>query len=311
MTIERIPITSRDQWLALRRKDVTASVVGALFNIHQYETAYGLYQEKCGLELQDFDTSVLRRGRLLEPIFVDLVKEQRPQWKLEKATEYFRDPEARIGATPDFFVHGDARGPGIVQTKTAYPWVFKEKWVNDLPPFWIALQAATEMMLTGVSWGAVAVAVGFDLDLHIFDIPKHAGAEAKIKAAVAKFWADVEAGREPSPDYARDADLIAAMYPEAQPLKTVDLSGNNILPVILPERIAMKDQIKKAETRVKEIDAEVAMAMGDAEVATLPDFILTRKTTQRKAYSVAATSYRALRITDNRPKGIDDDDGAF
>src|SRR5262245_18769817 len=50
MTIERIPITSREQWLELRKPDVTASVVGALFAAHPYMTALKLYLMHQGID---------------------------------------------------------------------------------------------------------------------------------------------------------------------------------------------------------------------------------------------------------------------
>lgn len=246
--IERIPITDREQWLNLRKADVTASAVGALFGMHPYATAYGLYQEKNGLDLDEPDSGVLRRGRLLEGVVALCVEEQHPEWKVEKATEYFRDPDIHMGCTPDFFVHGDPRGLGIIQAKTVAPSVFKSSWTEDGPPMWIALQAATEMMLTGATWGAVAALIvdPFKLDCMIYPIPKHAGVEQRIRDAVRQFWRDVMDRNEPKPDFKRDAELIASMFPTAVEFKTIDLSGDNYLPEILRERAEEEARIKRA-----------------------------------------------------------------
>ena len=46
--IERWAITSEAEWLEWRRNDVTASVVGALFGLHPYETVFGLYARATG-----------------------------------------------------------------------------------------------------------------------------------------------------------------------------------------------------------------------------------------------------------------------
>lgn len=307
--IEKIAITDREQWLALRKSDITASVVAALFGAHPYETALGIYAEKSGLELPEIDNAVLRRGRLLEGAVAVAVEEDHPDWKLTKATDYFRDTEARIGATPDFFVEGDPRGLGIIQAKTVAPSAFKKSWTDDQPPFWIALQAATEMMLTGATWGAVAALVvdPFRLDCPIFEIPKHTGVEARIRQAVAKFWDDLAAGREPDPHYGRDADLLAALYPAAVPQKIADLTGDNILPVILAERAELKARIAIDEARCKEIETEVKFKMADAEIGGVDGFHLTFKNQHRKSYTVAAADFRVLRITDQRAKEIAND----
>ena len=316
MTIERIPITSREQWLALRQKDVTASVVGALFGVSQYKSHFDLFMEKTGnYEPPAPSEGVLRRGLVYEPVVALMAAEKRPDWKITPAGEYLRDPDARLGATPDFYVDGDPRGRGVMQVKTVAKRAFRDKWVDGVPPFWISLQTLTEAMLDGAAWGCVAAWIISEFDepsVEFFDVPRHEGVEARIRDAVAKFWDDVAAGREPSPDYAKDAELIARMYPEAQPLKTIDLTGNNMLPTILPERAALKDQVAKAEARIKEIDAEVKFAMGDAEVAALPGYSITFKTQHRKGYEVKPTSFRALRITGYQPHGGDiDDDRPF
>ena len=48
--VERHEITSREAWLELRKQDVTASTIAALFNCHPYTTALRLYAEKRGTE---------------------------------------------------------------------------------------------------------------------------------------------------------------------------------------------------------------------------------------------------------------------
>ena len=304
----------RAAWLALRKQDVTASTVGALFGCHPYQSAYGLYAEKTGLGVEPDGGAMLEWRLMLESAVAVAVAKQRPEWRIIKATEYLRDPHLRIGATPDFYIEGDPRGLGILQAKTIAPSAYKKHWPDGDPPFWIKLQNAAEMMLEHeAEFGAVAGLVidPWKVECPITEIPRHEGVEARIREAVAKFWDDIAAGREPSPNYAKDAELIARMYPEAQPLKTIDLTGNNMLPTILPERARLKAEIKRATDRVKEIDAEVQFAMGDAEVAALPGFTLTLKTTHRKGYEVKPTSFRALRISDHRTHGGDIDDGPF
>jgi hypothetical protein len=43
-----IPIIIREQWLANRENDVTASAVAALVGTHPYQTAFGLHMLKTG-----------------------------------------------------------------------------------------------------------------------------------------------------------------------------------------------------------------------------------------------------------------------
>ncbi len=299
--IERIPITDRDSWLALRKRDVTASVVGALFGDHPYETALGLYVAKSGVDMPGPETSVLWRGQLYESAVAIAVGQQRPDWTIVKATEYLRDPEARIGATPDFWVDGDARGRGVLQAKTVAPREFRS-WPEDQPPFWISLQTITEMMLSDAPWGVVAALVvdPYKPFVRLYEVPRHAGAEKRIREAVAKFWADIAEGREPNPDYGRDGDLIAALYPTEVPLKSIDLSGDNMLPALLAERAEAKARMRADEKRCDEIETEVRAKLGDAEMAVLPNWRVTWKTeTKRfKPREASQWSGRVLRISE-------------
>lgn len=319
--IERINVLGADgkvdraKWLSLRKQDVTASVVGALFGTHPYTSALALYQEKNGLELPNKTNVRMRRGSRLERAVAEEVGEKRPDWKIIPAGEYLRDPDLRLGATPDFYIEGDPRGLGVLQTKVSTLRAFKAGWqkggdhhVDEIvPPFWIGLQTLTEMMLAGAPWGAAAVYIDdpWNDDCHICEIARHSGAEARIHEAVAKFWLDVEFGNEPAIDYARDGDLIASLYPDAVPLKSIDLTGDNMLPVILAERATLKERIKADQERCIEIDNEVKAKMGDAEIAIVDGFAITFKKQDRKGYEVQPTSFRKLNITATRERETD------
>jgi predicted phage-related endonuclease len=305
MTIEHRTIISRAEWLEWRKPFVTASQVPALFGAHPYLTALRLYMEKAGVEFEEKDNPVMRRGRLLEPAVGLAVAEERPEWTIRPAKEFWFDRERRIAATPDFFIEGDPRGLGILQAKSAAPSVFQRDWsAGTEVPFWIMLQALTEMMLTDAAFGTVAVLCvdPFDLICSIHEIQRHPAAEAKIIAAVKQFWDDVEQGREPTPDYGKDAALISILVPrESSPDKTIDLSGNNELPEMLAERALLHSRIRMDEARCKEIETEIKFIMRDCALVTgLPDWKITWKTGIRKGYTVETKELRTLRIYDRR-----------
>lgn len=304
MTIERLPIRSREDWLARRRQDVTASVVGALFGAHPYTTSLRIYVEKRGVEFPDAENKVMRRGRWLEPAVAKAVEELRPEWKLEEPKIYLRDPGLRLGATPDFFIHGDPRGLGVLQCKTVAPSVFHRDWLDGTEiPLWITLQALTEMMLTDAAFGAVAALLvdPHNMEVAILDVPRHPPSEDKIRRAVENFWQQVANGIEPDPDFGRDAEVIKLLMPKEIPGKIVDFSGRNELPAMLEERALRMAAIKANDERCKEIEAEIKYLMSDAEIANgLPDWRITYKVQKRAGYTVAPRESRVLLIKDKR-----------
>ena len=308
--IERRTIVGRNQWLQWRLEDVTASVVGALFGVHPYCTALRIYAEKRGVEFNQEDTKTMRRGRWLEPAIAKAVSELRPDWVLESPNLYLRDPELHLGATPDFFIDGDPRGHGVLQAKSVSPTVYARDWDGGRePPLWITLQTLTEMMLAEAAFGVVAVLLvdPHQMDCAILDVPRNPSAEAKIIAAVRDFWARVDRGEEPEPDYGRDTDAIKALVPREIAGKAIDFTGNNTLPDLLAQRAQLKARIANDESQCDEIENELRFMMRDAEIATgLDGWRITYKTETRnyKAKEAYTAQSRVLRIQDKRPNSI-------
>jgi predicted phage-related endonuclease len=306
--IERIPITSREQWLNLRRADISASQVGALFGLHPYLTAFGLNAEKSGVEMvgPDSEASVIRRGNALEQVVADEVKRQRPEWDIAKATFYVRDTEARIGATPDFIVNSGGRR-GILQVKTVGSSKFRREWRNGsdeiAPPFWITLQNATECMLDAEFGAIAALVIGeYQFDTHVILIERRRSAEDRIRRAVSAFWQAHDAGVEPEADYGRDGDLIDLLYPEATPGKIVDLRANNKISSLLERHELEATLLKEAEARKDAVDAEIRHLMGDAEFAIVDGWRLSNKTIKQKESIRPATQFRRLRASRGEPR---------
>lgn len=278
MGIERIAIESREQWLACRSQDITASIAGALLGVHPYTTAYGLYLLKSGRITEDpEETGPMRRGRLLEPVAVQMLREDRPDWTIEEypVGYYYRDPVARIGATPDVFAINEKGEPGIVQIKSVEPSVFRREWRTESgdvePPLWIVVQAIIESILTGRTWAAVApMVIGFGVELPIVPIPIHEGVFERIKREVDGFWQRVASKTPYDPDYARDGHLIAKLYPEDNGVE-IDLSADNELPEFVDLLESARANKKAAETDEKTAKAAIASKLGDAAIARLAD----------------------------------------
>ena len=77
--IERLEITGREQWLAMRQQDITASAAGALLGLHPYISAWSLWAEKTGLVSSDGITSpAMERGLELEPIAIARLQKLHP-----------------------------------------------------------------------------------------------------------------------------------------------------------------------------------------------------------------------------------------
>ena len=304
MAIKRIKVTDTAQWHRLRRADVTASVVGALFNAHDFVTPYALWASKTGRAPEVEETPAMQRGRLLEPVAVQLLSEQHPDWTLvhnAAGGHYFRDPDHRIGGTPDVIVtKAPGRDRGVIQIKSVEASVYRRKWLVDgepEAPLWIALQATLEAYLTGAKWAAVGpLVVGHGVEMPLIEVPLVEGVIDAIKIKAGEFWRDVAAGNEPPLDYERDGALLDHLYADGDEEEAVDLTTDERVMALVTDRAEALAERLAAEKRIAAIDAEVKAKMGDAVLAYLPGGrrIVWRKQRRPGGY-VAPSNARTLR----------------
>lgn len=306
--IERIAASDREAWMALRGKDVTASVAGALLGVHEYMTAWQLWALKTGKLTDDPEESpAMRRGRLLEPIAVQILRETHPDWEIHHNDGpdriYYRDTEARIGATPDVIVVDPKRGMGICQIKTIESSIFRKKWMNGdtheaEPPLWVAVQALTEGHLCGADFVDVCLmTVGFGIDLHEIQMPKHPAIIDRLYDRTAEFWAMIDRGEEPSPDFAQDGEAIERLYARDDGSE-IDLSGSDRALELVATRAGLKSMMKTAKKDLEPVETELKAMLGNHTTALLGDGRkVTWRVTDRRGYEVKATSFRVLRVS--------------
>ena len=276
-------IPDRLTWLQWRRNDLTASRIAALFSAHPYLSREQLADDLRGLSVKG-DTPAMRRGRILEPAVAAALAEEHPDWTLTKATTYHRLPQHRLGATPDLWLGDD----GLVQIKTVDPREW-EKWRGKVPLAY-SLQTLTELLVTGRARGVLAVMVlSSSFPVHEFEVPRHASAEKRILEAVKRWWHDWDRGKISA---SVPAEAIAAEVDDGSHL---DLSSDNELAMLLPERAALKAN----EKRLAEIDEAIKAKLGTARTAWLPGWSIAYPTLSRKEYVVKAGTYRRLTIKEN------------
>ncbi|RWH31613.1 YqaJ viral recombinase family protein [Mesorhizobium sp.] len=306
MTVEIIRPADRAAWLACRQKDVTASVAAAVLGAHPYTTPYALFMEKTGrLSPDEEETEAMERGNLMEPVVVAMIRKRFPEWRItyENDRAYFRDPEHRIGATPDaFIVRADRAGTGNCQIKSASEEAFKQYWVDPdtgevVPPTWIAVQAITEAQLTGCAWACVALVVitwRGTFQLHIIDIPIHLRLWSRLVAAVGDFWAMVATGAEPDPDWKRDGDVVLDVYRASTPERR-DLSSNAELDMLVNQYDRARVEAASAKAVVEQLRPIIIRSLGNAEIGETANWEISAKTSYRRT-----SLSRVLRVKPRR-----------
>jgi hypothetical protein len=236
--------------------------------------------------------------------------DQNPQWDIRRARIYLRDPELRLGATPDGFASApDRDGIGIVQAKVISRYIFRHRWLDDpdgdmqygsaTPPEAYRLQTLTEAMLADATWACLAVLINgeYDWQFRLFDIPRDDEIESLIKYNVLKFWHDhLDANIMPAFDPQRDELLVRLLYPKDDG-STIDLTRDNRA-LALAEDLTLKQQgAKRLKDEIDLIKTELQAKLGENSFGTLADGRrLSWRVQHRKAYAVPASSPRVFRI---------------
>jgi predicted phage-related endonuclease len=290
MSVELILPGDRLDWLELRKGFVTASIAGALLQCHPYTTAYQVWALKTGrLDESTEETDAMRRGRLLEPVAVEMLREERPTWTIDYRADnaFYAERALRLGATPDAFAYRpDMDGRGIVQFKTASEEAFRSSWLDPETgsvevPLWIAVQAIVEAKLTASAWAAVAVlVVGRGIRMEAIDIPLHPQVWRALLSAVSEFWRVTDRGEHPPIDWDRDGAAVLDVNRWAE-AKRIDLTSDELVDTFASNledaRVARRDLQKREDV----FRAQILHAMGSAEIATTRRFEIVAPTTVR------------------------------
>jgi len=309
--IERFEVTDREQWLRRRLLDVTASDIPAVLGVNPDRSCAAVWAEKTGLIASSPQTEFLQYRLCQEGAVLKWLRQfGRPDWEIAEGGVYLRDPDIRLGCTPDAVAIDPKReGIGVVQIKTVREDIFERDWVQPdgkiILPLGYQLQTQCEAMLVGAQWAVVAVEVmGYGTG-HFFiaEVELNAEVADRIKDVVVRFWADTEAGKTPRFDFDLDGDVINAMHRTPfvkDPPR--DLTGDNMLPPLLEKRKRRKAYIAAAEKWVDRADAEIKDKIGDHETATLPGWKLSWKLQKREQRIMEATQFRVLRVTQDKEK---------
>jgi predicted phage-related endonuclease len=302
--LEILEPKSEEEWLELRRETIGASESGALLGMHPWKTYAQLWAEKCGRVQQRAATPAMFLGRLLEPVAIEVLKKERPDWEITanvigKGGRFYRDLERGLSCTPDAFFTSEGQH-GIVQIKAVDTDVFRSTWLVDgavQPVLYSVVQAMLEMNLTGVDCAYVApFVIDHGPKMPIVEIPFHAGTIEWLEKEAVEFWRLVAGRIPPVFDYRRDGRLISDLYP-GETGEIISLDGRDDLVEMIDEDESLKSLIKETELRREIIKNRFKEELKESSAATYHGSVIaTRKIVHKKEFTVKATSYPKITL---------------
>ena len=243
----------------------------ALFGLSPYLTEFELYHAKAsGLTLPFDENDRVRAGRRLQDYAADTIAEKHG-WRVFRRDEYLRIPALRTGTSLDYEVICPKRGRGNLEIKGVDYFQYQEKWSDDEAPEHIEVQVQHQMEVADkYEWTCIAAFTSI-YDWHEIYRDRDRVFGARLVERIDEFWASVDAGQEPKPDYSRDLDVIKKLHKGGP---TMDATENVQINGLLARYQRTQAEKKAAEEDFKAAQGELLMAMGEHSEAFGKDYKL-------------------------------------
>ena len=253
------------EWHSARAQVVGGSEIAALYGVQQpYQMGlYALWYVKAGLiEPPPVEGERIDWGNDLESA-IATVAARREGWTISPGGQVQDAHCPGLGCTLDFVIENTGpEGNGALEIKNVDGMVFKNKWENGEPPLHILLQLQHQLAATGYSWGVVCSLVnGNKLELYRYDArPKLI---ADIRTRVTAFWKSIRENKPPAIDGSDSAFYaLRELTPELVD-DAICLDGDNRFSEACAELAEVQERKKVAETREKELKAEIELKLGE------------------------------------------------
>lgn len=252
------------EMLERRSSTIGASDVGKIMNLSPYGCSTLVYLEKKGLIAQKEETWAMKRGKALEPVVLEVLRERHPHLNIlegNKIVCLHKEYDFMQCNVDAIIIHPDGSKEGL-EIKNISPFN-KSKWENGVVPDDYYAQCQFSMMITGLKlW---RLAVSFDCDPVEYYIEYDNEFIHDVSASVLNFKMMLDANQRPpvDPEY-YDEETFLAVYPEGVKQKDCVLATEEIGKVML-ELAELNKQAKDIEAKIKYLKplAEFYMAEKD------------------------------------------------
>ena len=261
--MKRLVATSnlaREKWLQYRKQGIGGSDAGAICGFNPYRTAMQVYYDKTSDEIEDIDNEAMRQGREFEDYVARRFTEETGK-KVRRANAMFYDENNPFMlADVDRMIVGENAG---LECKTASPFM-AEYWKDDKIPLSYQMQCYHYMSVCNADAWYLAVLI-YGREFKVYKLERDEEIIANLIQLEKNFWENHVLARVlPEPDGSRLADSVIAEYFKSASSVRVPLQGFDDK---LKRRQELVGLIDKLETEKKQIEQEVKIYLGDAEVA--------------------------------------------
>jgi putative phage-type endonuclease len=309
MQREIIEVNTEQDWLELRKIDITSTGASAMLGVSTYMTKLELWHEKKedlpeGLfEFKSNDR--MTWGNRLEAVIAEGVAEDH-KLEIKPMKDYFRLPEYRLGSSFDFeIVHHPSlefQGKrGILEIKNVDSLIFKDKWIVEdgeiieAPPY-IEVQAQHQLLVSGYDYLIIGVFIGGNKIMTLVRYPDKEIQDLILKESIA-FWDSIVKNEPPAFDYEKDAEFIAKMFQAVQPGTVVNADQIPELQNLGVAYYQTAQEIKALEKQKDALKAQMLAAIGDNEKVISELFTISAGYVGPCQMNYLRSGYRTFKLT--------------
>lgn len=266
----------KESWLKYRKQGIGGSDAGAVCGLNPYRTAIQVYYDKTSDSIEDVDNEAMRQGRELEEYVARRFSEASGK-KVRRANAMFYDEKYPFMlADVDRMIVGENAG---LECKTASPYS-EEKWRDDKIPLSYQLQCYHYMSVCNADVWYIAVLI-YGRDFKYHRIERDDEVIENLIRIEKEFWNEYVLKQViPDPDGSKTADVaIAERFKESKSI-TIPLTGFDER---LERRQELLSLLEKIETEKRQIDQELKLYLGDAEIAENEHYRISWKNFSRSS----------------------------
>lgn len=266
----------KKSWLRYRKRGIGGSDAGAVCGLNPYHTAIQVYYDKTSDEIEEIDNEAMRQGREFEDYVAGRFCEASGKKVRRANAMYYDEKNPFMLADVDRMVVGENAG---LECKTASPYM-AEKWEDGKIPLSYQIQCHHYMSVCNTDAWYIAVLI-YGKEFKYYRIERDEQVIADLIRIEKEFWREHVMKRVmPDPDGSKTADAaIAERFKFSRDI-TIPLSGFDAR---LKRREELLSVMGHMEAEKRQIDQELKLYLGDAEMAENEHYRVSWKNVSRSS----------------------------
>ena len=266
----------KKSWLRYRKRGIGGSDAGAVCGLNPYRTAIQVYYDKTSDEIEEIDNEAMRQGREFEDYVAERFCEASGKKVRRANAMYYDEKNPFMLADVDRMVVGENAG---LECKTASPYM-AEKWEDGKIPLSYQIQCHHYMSVCNTEAWYIAVLI-YGKEFKYYRIERDEQVIADLIRIEKEFWREHVMKRVmPDPDGSKTADAAIAERFKISRDITIPLSGFDAR---LKRREELLSVMGHMEAEKRQIDQELKLYLGDAEMAENEHYRVSWKNVSRSS----------------------------